>query len=273
MTKQARIGLLVGLAFIIMFGLVLTELVGPTAAPPPPQSSQAEPQDDGSVRAVLETGAIGPARDDGDDADEADGRGVRRREPVELSARGGETQRRTARRPSHTDEPARQRPERRPAGGDSGRRSAPRTYRVQPGDSLRSIARDVYGAEHEDQYRRIYEANRALLPDEDTLRIGQALVIPPLEGAAGRTRQRVAEGGGVEMDLTDTPGEPRSPLQRVVQRTRTYKVRSGDTLTNIARRLLGSGGRSAVDRLFDANRDRLTSRDVLPAGLTLRIPQ
>ncbi|MGQ0607066.1 MAG: LysM peptidoglycan-binding domain-containing protein [Chloroflexota bacterium] len=50
------------------------------------------------------------------------------------------------------------------------------TYLVQPGDTLRGIARSVYGDEL--QWRRIFDANRAAIPDEDELSVGQVLVIP-----------------------------------------------------------------------------------------------
>lgn len=50
------------------------------------------------------------------------------------------------------------------------------TYTVQAGDTLRAIARAVYGDEL--QWRRIYDANRAVLPDADRLSVGQVLTIP-----------------------------------------------------------------------------------------------
>ncbi len=50
-------------------------------------------------------------------------------------------------------------------------------YVIQPGDTLRSIAQDVYGAA--DQWPRIYDANRELIgADPDTLQTGTRLRIP-----------------------------------------------------------------------------------------------
>lgn len=63
--------------------------------------------------------------------------------------------------------PTREQPERTPAG---------RTYRVQRGDNLSRIARDVYG--DASQWRRIYDANRDQLATPDSLREGQTLKIP-----------------------------------------------------------------------------------------------
>jgi len=50
-------------------------------------------------------------------------------------------------------------------------------YVVQPGDSLRSIARDKYG--DPEQWPRVYDANRDVIgSDPDTLRAGSRLRIP-----------------------------------------------------------------------------------------------
>jgi nucleoid-associated protein YgaU len=54
--------------------------------------------------------------------------------------------------------------------------SALQTYTVKIGDSLTSIAADVYG--DESLWPLIHEANRAAIPDPDNLRVGQPLVIP-----------------------------------------------------------------------------------------------
>ena len=50
------------------------------------------------------------------------------------------------------------------------------TYVVQPGDSLLSIARVLYG--DSDAHRQIFEANRDLLPSIDAIQTGQTLRLP-----------------------------------------------------------------------------------------------
>lgn len=57
------------------------------------------------------------------------------------------------------------------SGGQSGRR-----YRVKPGDTLSKISREFYGDPNE--YQKIFNANRSVLKDPDTIRAGQELVIP-----------------------------------------------------------------------------------------------
>jgi nucleoid-associated protein YgaU len=53
----------------------------------------------------------------------------------------------------------------------------PQTYTVQPGDTLSSIAKQVYGAAS--LWPIIFEANRNILTDPARIRPGQVLMIPP----------------------------------------------------------------------------------------------
>lgn len=55
--------------------------------------------------------------------------------------------------------------------------SSPSSYTVQPGDTLSSISRQVYG--NAGQWERIYSANRDSLRQPGDLRPGQVLRIPP----------------------------------------------------------------------------------------------
>lgn len=52
-----------------------------------------------------------------------------------------------------------------------------REYVVQPGDTLSGIASDVYGSAA--MAREIYQANRDVMTDEDSLRVGMKLRLPP----------------------------------------------------------------------------------------------
>lgn len=50
----------------------------------------------------------------------------------------------------------------------------------------------------------------------------------------------------------------------------TYVVGQGDTLTNIARNILGDGSRWR--EIYELNQDKLESPDVIPIGIKLRLP-
>lgn len=52
----------------------------------------------------------------------------------------------------------------------------------------------------------------------------------------------------------------------------TYVVKSGDTLSAIAKRHYGDGSSAAYMRIFNANRPLLTSPDRIYPGQTLVIP-
>lgn len=54
-----------------------------------------------------------------------------------------------------------------------------RTYTVQPGDSLSAIAQKFYGDGSEQSWRKIYDANKAVIgPDPNQIQVGMILIIP-----------------------------------------------------------------------------------------------
>ena len=160
-------------------------------------------------------------------------------------------------------------------------RPAPRrrVYTVRPNDNLIGIARQVYGMGNGRYYKRIYEANRRLLPDESTLSIGQELVIPPLEKPSSTPSAASPTGAGppptareyVEVDAAALRSHFASPAPRRPAR-RTYVVQRGDNLTGVARKVLNDDSPAAVQKLFNANRDTLESPDLLQVGMKLNIP-
>jgi len=143
-----------------------------------------------------------------------------------------------------------------------------RTYRVRSGDTLIGIARKVYGRRREGEHLRIYRANRDKLSSPAALSIGQVLVIPSPSSETSRP-QRVASRPPQKKHYTEMT---LTTLSNRFSNDRTYIVRSGDSLTDIARRMMGSGRKSAVRKLLNANRDRLADPNRLAVGMRLRIP-
>ena len=270
MKRETLIALLVGLTFIVLFGLVLgrrsltlrrpLEARGPRMSDallrPGPEIPAAAVNDRDS-RPVL-VPARRPSRRPAAPPPNRPGRHEARRRsealrPAPIAAANPPAERRT-------DAPARRQAPQQPR---------PRIYTVQPGDTLTKIARTVYGQGREGEYRRIFLANRGKLPDASTVLPGQQLVIPPLappRPAAGRLARAPppARRRYTEMTL--------EAMSNRFRRGRRYVVRAGDCLTHIARRELGSASRIAVRRLYEANRDRITDPNRLPVGLSLRIP-
>lgn len=142
------------------------------------------------------------------------------------------------------------------ASSDANVQTTGRVYVVQANDSLHKIAQKVYGPQQGKEYRRIYQANYDLFCDQGVLREGQKLVIPPLAEPA--KRQHVSR---------------RQVVQTPSRQVRTYVVQPKDTLTAIARREMGDASRDAVNRLYKANRQRISNINQLKVGMTLVIPQ
>ncbi len=97
---------------------------------------------------------------------------------------------------------------------------------------------------------------------------------------AGESRSQPAtqtkySAGAVQRDrgLTKSSGSPTKSLRpsRSLQ-ARRYTVVAGDTLSKIAAVHLGSASRTVVKAIFDANREILSSPDVLRVGAELVLP-
>ncbi len=122
-------------------------------------------------------------------------------------------------------------------------------HQVRPGESLSSICMHHYGSETPvDSLARYND-----LSDPDLVRVGHRLRIPPIDEltSSGRPAAPAAPGG---LDADD----------------RTYTIRPGDSLTEIAQRLLGSAGRWHA--LYELNRPLISDPDEIPAGTVIKIP-
>jgi nucleoid-associated protein YgaU len=128
-----------------------------------------------------------------------------------------------------------------------------RTYRVQEGDALTRIAATLYG--DASLWEALAAYNRDRLPDPNRMRPGLVLRIPPADrlGGPAASRREATERG-------DARGRPRTRL-----------VRDGETLSQIAAETLGSSRRWR--ELLDANRDRIADPDRIAVGTELRIPE
>ncbi len=270
MTRQARVGLLVGLGFIIMFGVLMSELTGGSAAPP-----IEEPASGGAVNeyawapVIEEIPAAKPEVMERLSATTQDER-EQDEEPVaivrvERSSGDGESQQ------ARTD------------AARTVRRRGERKYTVKPSDMLIKIARKVYGPGHEDEYKRIYQANRNILSSESLVIAGQELVIPPLsdarevrpqqrQAAQSPTHRRRASEGYRQMGLDELRRHFSAGRGDQAASGRVYVIRRGDNLTGIARRYLKDDSKEAVMKIYNANRDKLSSPDVLPVGVRIVIP-
>jgi nucleoid-associated protein YgaU len=287
MTRETRIGLLVGVGFIITFGLVLTELTG-TGKPTPPVVTIDE-----ATLALAPAEDISPVVVHPREVPPALGAPLRPSpSPAAAMMAAGQDS------PSPAVEPAPEivavaslAPTPAPAAtAPPASLASLRTYTVRPGDSLIKIARKVYGPGCGDDYRRIYEANRDKLTSPSLLAVGQVLVIPgvqeaapalaaasPAPAQAAAPLRPVAAGRGgvreVELDeLSDVLAAGAGAAPRPAGRRTVYVVQRGDTLTKIARKTLRDDSPAAVMSIYEANTSALSDPDTVPVGATLVIP-
>jgi nucleoid-associated protein YgaU len=140
-------------------------------------------------------------------------------------------------------------------------RRQPRYHQLVPGDTLYGLAERYLG--DPEQYRLLFEVNRAILDEPDRLPVGMRILIPETAPA-----DEPAGAGELTAPLTDAIAHPFQPSGE--RRPRRYTVEPGDTLIEIARRVYGDGRQ--FRRIYQANRDRLDSPDRLIENMVLEIP-
>jgi nucleoid-associated protein YgaU len=130
---------------------------------------------------------------------------------------------------------------------------APPMHEVRRGETLSAIARQHYGdagfAEALARYNR--------LPDPGRLKTGLRLLVPDVRTLHDTVAATLASNS------PDSPAVSTPTMQ-------TYRVQSGDTLSELAQKLMGTA--KATDRLWALNRSTLDSPDALQPGMELRYP-
>ena len=255
MTTDAKVGLLLGLVFIVIIAFLINGL--------PNFVSQAAAEGPETALGNFEgkTLVISPASNETI-------RAIERSVPLRLSTPPQEErfkQTNVAKAIGHRqDKPA---PQSRPATAGPGR--TPQSYTVRSGDNLAVIAIKVYGAEKGNKTAvvdRIFSANRSVLASPDRLVVGQKLVIPaissqaPLPGA-----ERVIPATGIFDRL-------KNAFKNTVNKpaARLYVVRAGDNLWKIATSVLGDGNR--YREIEELNGDVIANVDDIYVGMSLKLP-
>lgn len=122
-----------------------------------------------------------------------------------------------------------------------------KAYTVQSGDTLIGIARRYLG--DGERYKDIEAINADKLGPDLILKIGMTLKLPSDASTDARSTRQI----------TSTPSSSSE---------RTYTIKTGDTLGEIAYKLLGTSKR--MDEIVELN--GLDSPDTIYVGMTLRIP-
>jgi LysM repeat protein len=135
-----------------------------------------------------------------------------------------------------------------------------RTYEAQAGDSLGAIALKEMGSSCKANRDAIVAANPGLADNRDLIIVGKTYIIPAAKGAASNGSASMAR----------TPVAPTKPADTNPPTTVTYLVKAHDTLWSIANDEIGSA--AAVDTIRQLNQDVLNGNDRLRPNMKLRLP-
>jgi len=128
-------------------------------------------------------------------------------------------------------------------------------YKVQSNDNLFKIAKKHYGDGQ--KWKKIFEANRGIMPDSNSLYIDQLLLIPDVS----------VENRPKESFITQVRGRLDNERSNNVD---THTVKAGDTLYRIAEEYYDDPG--VWTKILEANEDTLEDAGSLKKGQVLIIP-
>jgi nucleoid-associated protein YgaU len=145
-----------------------------------------------------------------------------------------------------------------------------RVHVVQSGETLPAVARKYYGPEEGNRrlvIHKLYQANSKVLSSPDVIRVGDKLTIPPLSDLGVAPAKPDASQGLLNKfsDVLERVG--RNDQKQISE----YVVQKGDSLWGIAEKTLGDGKR--YHEILKANKDLIKDADDVKAGMHLRIPK
>jgi nucleoid-associated protein YgaU len=272
MTKEVKTGLLVGLGFIIVIGILLSDHFRGTQEPPPavldragstvrqtvnaPGADVAAPPLTLAPDEVTPRGPVQTPRDIEPPAS-----------PIVLAPQSGQS----AANPQglSPNDPLMQTAHQNgedlvPADGNTlpapQAALAQNTHKAQPGDSVSRMAARLMGANTAKNRRAIIAANPSLAADPNKVIAGQNYVIPGIVKVVPATVARAEPAPGSPGTASATNGG----LEWV------YTVKPGDTLWSIATKQLGSA--SQIEAIQQLNSDVLHGGSTLQPNMKLRLP-
>jgi nucleoid-associated protein YgaU len=138
-----------------------------------------------------------------------------------------------------------------------------RTYTIKPGQTLSSIAAEVYGNQR--FYVAILRANPSVNPAR--LRPGMKVTLPDISDV-----QPKADAPVLAATAKETMPKESATERQTDASGHTYKVESGDNLYRIARKLYGSA--KMAETIYDLNKEVIgPDKTRLKLGMVLHLPQ
>jgi len=183
--------------------------------------------------------------------------------------------------------------------------AAGKPYVVSGGDSLFKIVQAAYGTRKQSVVDAVFAANRAKLPDPQTLRVGQTLTLPVIDGQSPNMAALQAPAVKREPPVVKPPpagprkdkGVPEKKTEATAQKTPTpepkvkeaggdsrkaarptgtqktwrwYQVKNGDRYATIAERELGDKDRWS--ELYALNKAVFQDPSAIRSGVRIKIP-
>lgn len=144
-----------------------------------------------------------------------------------------------------------------------------KTRVVKEGDTLWSIAADVYGDGK--LHKKLGEYNKSRLGSGGQLRVGASLLIPDKNVLLGKAQvPATTETAEAKNEKPATSIAAKSEATKKSGKG-TYVVKKGDTLAAIAKRELGSAGR--WEEILELNSSELDDENSIRAGMTIKLPR
>ena len=151
--------------------------------------------------------------------------------------------------------------------------SKARTHVVKSGEILPIIAKHYYGEEEGNRrivIQKLYEANTRILKSPDHVRVGQKLTIPSLDELLNTSRGVVKAPSPTKTLLSKFPAIFKRAGKKDIGSVSEYVVQEGDSLWSIAKQNLGDGNRYA--EIVRLNKGTIKRANDVVIGTRLKIP-
>ena len=152
-----------------------------------------------------------------------------------------------------------------------------RSYIVESGDNLPIIAKKFYGQDNGNTHaiiQKLYQFNSKTMASPDDLLVGQKLIIPPIASLQDGPAKKTISAGGVFEAVKDFGSRKYTEIKSTIDtKKRTggeYIVQPDDSLWKIAAEHLGNGNRYM--EIVKLNRTIIDDPEDIQNGMRLKLP-
>ena len=148
-------------------------------------------------------------------------------------------------------------------------RTEKRQHKAQAGDTVSKLAYKYYGKNTKGLRDLIVKANPALQRSPDKIVVSQLYVIPPAPSAASQDTVATSTVGHAMMVSATTQPAPRTPA--AAASLKTYTVKANDSIWRIATEQCHDI--NAAKQILALNQDVLKGTNKLQIGMKLKLPE